>query len=304
MEIKQLITFNAAAESLNFTQTARVLNFAQSSVTAQIKALEEELGTPLFERLGKRLILTEAGRKFKLYAQKMIKLNEEAQMAVGGDEEPSGTLTIGAQESQCTYRLPSILKTFKKQYPNVELIFKPAHSDEMAREQLLDGSLDFAFIMDISKSGDALNIEPLIQEEIKMVAASDHPLPEKSKICLKDLEHETFLLTENGCSYRTLLEDSFHQAKVYPLSKFEFVSIEAIKQCVIAGLGIAVLPEMVVDEDIRQGRMKKLAWKSTSPPVYTQMAWHKDKWMTPPLQAFIELTRETFNKNKTKNGVG
>ena len=75
MENKQLITFKVAAETLNFTQTAKILNFAQSSITAQMKSLEAELGTPLFERLGKRLILTEAGRKFQLYADKMIKLN-------------------------------------------------------------------------------------------------------------------------------------------------------------------------------------------------------------------------------------
>ena len=302
MEIKQLITFKVAAENLNFTQTAKMLNFAQSSVTAQIKTLEAELGTPLFERLGKRLILTEAGRKFQLYADKMIKLNEEAKLAVNGEENFSGTLTIGAQESQCTYRLPTILMEFKKQYPNIKVIFKPAHSDEMARKQLLDGLLDFAFIMDTLNPGDTLIIEPLIQEKIKMVAALNHPLLAKLEIFPKDLEHETFLLTEAGCSYRTLLEDSFRSAEVYPFNKFEFGSIEAIKQCVMAGLGIAALPEMAVGSDIRAGKMRELAWINTFPPVFTQIAWHKDKWMTPPLEAFIELTHETFKRNKSNIG--
>ncbi|HEU5140551.1 MAG TPA: LysR family transcriptional regulator [Bacillales bacterium] len=294
MDTKHLITFKAAAESLNFTQTAKMLNFAQSSVTAQIKTLEAELEKPLFERLGKRLTLTEAGRQFKEYADQMIKLNEEAKMALSGDKEPTGTLVIGAQESQCTYRLPPILKEFKHQYPNVKLIFKPAHSDEMAREQLLNGKLDIAFIMDTSKPGDALTLEPLVQEEIKMVAAPDHPLLAQTEISPGDLEDETLLLTETGCSYRTLLEDTFRSADVYPLNKFEFVSIEAIKQCVIAGLGIAALPEMVVKKDIHAGRMEELAWANTASPIITQIAWHKDKWMSPPLKAFISVTRETF----------
>lgn len=224
-------------------------------------------------------------------------------MALGGGEEPSGTLTVGAQESQCTYRLPPILKSFKNQYPNVKVIFKPAHSDEMAREQLLDGTLDFAFIMDTMKSGEALSVDPLIQEDIKMVTSSDHPLLAKSKVFPKDLIEETLLLTETGCSYRTLLEDDFRAADVYPLNKVEFVSIEAIKQCVIAGLGVAILPEMAVEEDIRMGRMKELAWRNTSSPIFTQIAWHKDKRITPPLQAFIELTRETFKLNNAKYGV-
>ncbi|MGR6899377.1 LysR family transcriptional regulator [Rummeliibacillus sp. BSL5] len=296
MENKQLITFMVAAETLNFTKSAKMLNFAQSSVTAQIKSLEEELGTPLFERLGKRLMLTEAGRKFLLYAEKMIKLNEEAKMAIAQDGELSGTLIIGAQESQCTYRLPDILKEFKDRYPNVKLMFKPAHSDDLAREQLMNGMLDVAFIMDISKPEEALTIKPLIQEDIKLVAAPGHPLASKSEIYLKDIEQETLLLTETGCSYRTLLENSCHSAKVYPINKFEFGSIEAIKQCVIAGIGIAALPTMVVEQDIKLGRIVELKWENNIPPIFTHIAWHKDKWMSPPLAGFIELTQQHFQK--------
>lgn len=294
MEIKQLITFNMAAETLNFTQTAKLLNFAQSSVTAQIKALEAEMGTPLFERLGKRLSLTDAGCRFKTYAEKMIRISEEAKLIVSGTEEQTGTLMVGAQESQCTYRLPSILKEFKSLFPQVKLIFKPAHSDEMAREQLAGGVLDVAFIMDTCRPGEALVIEPLIKEELVIVASSTHPLLQKSEVSPEDLEHETLLLTEAGCSYRNIFEDFFRAAGVYALNKIEFGSIEAIKQCVIAGLGIALLPKMAVEADIKAGRMNELGWKNTAAPTYTQIAWHKDKWMTPPLKAFIDLTRQTF----------
>lgn len=299
MEIKQLITFKTAAENLNFTQTAKVLNFAQSSVTAQIKTLEAELGTRLFERLGKRLILTEAGRTFKIYADKMIQLNDDAKMALRGDKETTGTLFIGAQESQCTYRLPPILKEFKRQYPNVKLVFKPAHSDDIARKQLFDGTLDLAFIMDLCKPADGLKVEPLIQEELKMVSSAGHSLQAKEKLCLKELEHETILLTELGCSYRRIFENTLQSLGVYPLNIIEFVSIEAIKQCVIAELGIAILPAMVVEAEIKSGQMKELLWKNTTSPIFTQIAWHKDKWMTPHLQAFIELTRKTFKSHLT-----
>ncbi|GHI01222.1 LysR family transcriptional regulator [Neobacillus kokaensis] len=294
MEIKQLITFTIAAENLNFTQTAKLLNFAQSSVTAQIKALESELGTPLFERLGKRLFLTKAGYQFKAYAEKMIRISEEAKLIVSGSEEQTGTLIVGAQESQCTYRLPPILKEFKSQFPKVKLVFKPAHSDEMAREQLAAGVLDVAFIMDTCRPGEALVIEPLIKEELVIVASSTHPLKEKFEVSSEDLQHETLLLTEAGCSYRNIFEGIFRSAGVSSLNKIEFGSIEAIRQCVIAGLGIALLPMMAVEEDIRVGRMNKLGWKNTAAPTYTQIAWHKDKWMTPPLKAFIDLTRQTF----------
>ncbi|QPQ36809.1 MULTISPECIES: LysR family transcriptional regulator [unclassified Lysinibacillus] len=291
MEIKQLITFKHAAENLNFTQTAKILNFAQSSVTAQIKSLEDEIGKPLFERLGKRLILTEAGHQFKSYAEKMINLSQEAITAAKGEEELSGTLTIGAQESQCTYRLPLILKEFKTAFPKVKLVFKPAHSDEMARKQLMEGLLDIAFIMDESKPDGSLKVERLIKEELKLVAS---PNQSKSDFSIDDLKHETLLLTEAGCSYRNMFEESLNLLGIYSLDKIEFASIEAIKQCVVAGLGVALLPEMVVKKDIEEGRMKELPWKSSVPPLYTQIAWHKDKWITPPLAEFISLTRKMF----------
>lgn len=224
----------------------------------------------------------------------MIALSNEAKMAVKDDEEIAGTLIIGAQESQCTYRLPSILKRFKAQFPQIKLIFKPAHSNKDAKEQLMEGKVDLAFILDECKTEDALHVEPLMKEELKVVAAPGHRLLERPSVSIKDLEKETLLLTELGCSYRTLFEELFRTEDVYPANKIEFVSVEAIKQCVIADLGIAVLPAIVVEKDIREGTIKELQLENTINPIFTQIAWHKDKWMTAPLQQFIDVTREFF----------
>ena len=109
MELKPLQTFKILADELNFTRTAERLNYAQSSVTAQIQGLEQELGVPLFERLGRRIRLTEAGTRLLRYADEILRLTDEALLAVPGQGEPSGTLTIGAVESLCTYRLAPIL---------------------------------------------------------------------------------------------------------------------------------------------------------------------------------------------------
>ncbi|WP_163580554.1 LysR family transcriptional regulator [Gracilibacillus saliphilus] len=290
MDIKQLNTFKIAAETLNFTKTAKILNFAQSSVTSQIKSLEKELDTKLFERLGKTLYLTETGKQFKTYADKMVNLSEEAKSIATGGNEPSGTLIIGAQESQCTYRLPPLLKEFQQQFPKVKLIFKPAHSDEVAKEQLLKGNLDVAFIMDEVRYTDSLVVERLVKDEMKIVASPDHRLANHLEVYPQDLKDETLLLTETGCSYRTIFENTLTKAEVYPSNRIEFVSIEALKQCAIAGLGIAKLPYMAVEKDIRSGRLKELKWQSDAPAFFTQIAWHKDKSMNLPLKSFIDLT--------------
>lgn len=296
MEIKQLITFIEAAESLHFTRTAKKLAFAQSSVTAHIKALEAYVGTALFERLGKKIYLTEAGRTFKLYAEQIVALDLEMKVKLSGTTEPAGTLIIGAQESQCTYRLTPILKAFKRQYPKVELVFKPAHSHKMARESLLEGILDLAFITDTSADSDSVVSERLIKEDVVLVTSSDHvSLGGKAVVSPVDLKDETFLLAEQGCSYREFLEKWFASADHHIRHKIEFGSIETIKQCVTTGLGLAILPQMAVEKELSLGLLAVLRWKPPIDSIYTHIVWHKDKQMTPPLQAFIEQTRKHFS---------
>lgn len=293
MEIKQLHTFQVASSTLNFTKTAALLNYVQSSVTAQIKALEEELETPLFERLGKRLILTEAGRQLQTYANQILHLSEEAKTAINTRRQ-TGTLTIGAQESQCTYRLPHLLKTFKEKYPLVNLVFKPAHSDKTATEELMTGKLDLAFILDIAITAGHLTIEPLLQEKLILTASPQNALNRKPVVNTGDLQNETLLLTEEGCSYRSLFEKILRSEGVTPLNQVEFVSIEALKQCVMANLGIALLPAMVVEQQINDGLLSEIPWDTDLQPLTTKMTVHKDKRLTPALADFMQLTRDYF----------
>jgi DNA-binding transcriptional LysR family regulator len=294
MEIKQLRTFQVASTTLNFTHTAKALNYAQSSVTAQIKSLELELGTSLFERLGKRLILTQAGHQLKNYADHILHLSHEAKNNISSNQLAS-TITIGAQESQCTYRLPFLLKEFKTQYPLLNLVFKPAHSDAKAADDLVSGKIDIAFLIDTVKTNQQLHTETLLKEKLTLVASPQNTLSVKSKILAEDLENETYLLTEKGCSYRVVFEQILHSRGLSLDNTIEFVSIEAIKKCVIANLGIALLPEMTVKNDIEKGELVEVSWDEELPLLMTKMVLHKDKYISAPLRAFMELTREHFS---------
>ncbi|MDO6448506.1 LysR family transcriptional regulator [Oceanobacillus profundus] len=294
MEFKYLQTFIVASETLNFTKTAAKLQYAQSSVTAQIKSLEQDLQTPLFERLGKRLVLTQAGKQLKSYAHQIVHLTDEARTAIEAGEK-TGTIIVGAQESQCTYRLPELLKNFKSKYPLVNLIFKPAHSDESATESLLKGELDLAFIMDTNKPNPYLETNPLLQEKLILVASPSNSLVFKPTVLPDDLREETVLLTEKGCSYRNMFEQKLYEYQVSPKNTLEFVSLEAIKKCVVANLGVAMLPEMTVAEDLEEGLLVELNWDVEMPVLTTQMALHKNKWLTPQLQDFVHLTKTYFS---------
>jgi len=291
MDLKQLQTFLTAAETLSFTQTAQLLDYAQSSITAQIKSLEEELGVILFERLGKRVTLTDEGKRLQQYAQKMLELNSEMKKAVS-NEQAQVVLKIGAQESQCVYRLPSILQQYQKAYPQVKIIFKPVHTTEVAKDLLQSGNLDVAFISDAYKETPMLYRERLIQEQIIFVSA---PTSIKSHtLSAQQLSAETMLLTENGCSYRNQLEAQLQQEGLLSLQMIEFASIEAIKQCVMAGLGITFLPKMVVEKELENGQLIELQSSFNIKPIYTDIAWHKDKHIQPYLSDFIEIARNWY----------
>ncbi|MFZ5622764.1 MAG: LysR family transcriptional regulator [Pseudomonadota bacterium] len=292
MELRQLQTFRAVAESLSFTRAAEALSYAQSSVTGQIQSLEEELGVRLFERLGKRIALTPQGEQLLAYAERILKLAEEARQTVTRQgEEPSGPLLIGSPESLATYRLPPILQRFRQRYPRVQLVLKPGVCSDMLR-QLSDGLLDLAFIMQEPLSAPQLVSRSLKVEPLYLFCPPDHPLAARPGVTLSDLQGQHLLLTEEGCSYRILIEQELEKAGVRVASSLEFGSIEAIKQCVAAGMGLAVLPAMAAGQDLTQGRLAMLPWREASYSVVTQVVWHKDKWLSPAMQAFIDLTLE------------
>src|ERR1700747_2150200 len=123
-ELRQPPTFRTVAATLNLTRAAEALGDVQSSVTAQIKALEEELGVPLFDRLGRRVMLTDAGHRFLPFAEQALAAMEKGLLAVKAGSEPCGPLRISAPESIVTYRLPLLLRKFRRRFPHVEMIFR------------------------------------------------------------------------------------------------------------------------------------------------------------------------------------
>jgi DNA-binding transcriptional LysR family regulator len=292
VEFKQLQTFKVLTEELNFTRTAQRLNYAQSSVTTQIQVLEREFDVQLFERLGKRVRLTEAGERLLHYADRMLGLAEEAYLYVPGNDKPTGTLTIGAVESLCTYRLAPVLMEYRTKYPNVELVFKTGICADL-RKQVSHGELDLSFTLEEAGTDEALVFDVLMRESMLVLVPKGHPLSDMKAVEAVDLEGETILVTEPGCSYRTMFENTLAAAGLRS-PKVEFASVEAIKQCVVAGLGVTLLPEMAVKEELRNETLVSLPWVGHEFPVVTQMCWHKDKWMSPALQAFIRAARETM----------
>ena len=300
MEVRQLQIFRALAEELNFTRTAEKVHTVQSNVTAQIKALEEELGSPLFDRLGRRVTLTDAGRNFLPFAEQALAAMEQGQRAVQTGAEPSGPLKVGIPESILTYRLPQVLRIYHRRFPHVELNFRP-QSDDVLPVMLETGKLDMAVCMIDASPNPAIKSIRLRAERIFLLAHTSHPLAGQRTVKPADLAGQTLLLTEGGCGYRLKLDRVMAMQNIRPGNVTEFSSVEAIKQCVAAGMGLGLLPAIVVARELRQHQLKALHWAGPSLDIATHILWHKDKWVSPAMAAFIELVREKLEDDESES---
>ncbi|MBE0336046.1 LysR family transcriptional regulator [Paenibacillus sp. 28ISP30-2] len=298
MELRQLKTFYTLASTLNFTRAAEVQNYVPSTVTMQMKALEEELGVKLVDRLGKNVTLTDAGRTFLRYADNILSVVEEAQHAVKQSGELTGTVVISADETLCTYRLPAVLRQFRLCYPGIRLMFRPLANSNL-KQSLREGDADIIFMLDEDKGETGFCGEKMLDEPFYLLVSPDHPLAAHTALAIEDFHGETFLLTEKGCSYRTFFDRSLSQRGMGGITELEFNSAEAIKQCAKIGMGIAILPEMAVIGEVNRGELVPLPWDLTATSFATQMFWHEEKWISPAIEAFLSLTRETFLKNNT-----
>lgn len=297
MEVRQLEIFRTLAEELNFTRTAEKVHTVQSNVTAQIKALEEELGGPLFDRLGRRVTLTDAGRNFLPFAEQALCAMQQGQRAVQSGAEPSGPLRVGVPESMLAYRLPQVLRIFHRRFPHVELTFRPQY-DEGLPTMLETGKLDLAVCMIEASPNPSIKSILLRSERIFLLAHPSHPLAARRTVKPADLAGQTLLLTEGGCGYRLKLDRQMALQNIRPGNVTEFSSVEAIKQCVLAGMGLGLLPAIVVARELRQHQIKALHWAGPTMDISTHILWHKDKWISPAMAAFMELVQEKLEHSE------
>jgi DNA-binding transcriptional LysR family regulator len=296
MEIRQLRTFKAVSVLLSFNKAAEHLNYAQSSISAQIQALEEELGVKLFDRLGRSIRLTEAGERLVQYAEKILDLADESRAEITGTKEIRGSLTIRIPESVGIYRLPHVIGPYVTRYPKVRFNFITC-AHETLQKDLRKGITDLAFLLTESLQAADLDMEVIGFESILLVAAPDHSLSKRKTIRTRDLEGKTILLSKVDCSYRRTFERLMDEAGVARENVHTFHSVETLKRCVINGTGITVLPKVAVEEDLAGGDLVALNWDEKAFDVALLMIWYRERWRSPALEAFMAVTREVLKAN-------
>lgn len=295
MELTYLKTFREVAKWGSYTRAAEVLGYAQSSITTQIQKLEESYGAVLVERFGRSMKLTLAGEALLQYANEIYRLHEESKEVVS--RQSRGIISIGTIETLAAFFLPPHLQTYRQQFPEINVMIQPGN-EPFIIDAVKEGSLDVGIILDPPFQDPELHCRILREEELVIIASPAHKFARVNEVQIGDLEKESLILTEEGCTYRATLLRTLKSNQISYSLSYEFGNLEAIKQCVMYGLGIALLPRIVVAEDIKNGRLTAIPLVHPDFKFYTQLIYSKKKWQSKAFTGFLDVLGSSNYQNE------
>jgi DNA-binding transcriptional LysR family regulator len=296
IDIRNLITFRSIVEHNSYTKAALELQYSQSTITSHIKMLEEELGTPIFDRFGKKFVLNDVGKALYMYTLELLEVYDKIKNLPNNNGEIKGELKIGASETVTVYRLEPILKSFKKKYPKVKVSLVNDNCPVL-RERLYSGSIDIAMTLEPEVHDENLVITSLMEEPIAFIASYDSNVEQISKSD-PSIKEECIIFSERGCSLRKSFETYLKIVDITPYNTLEFSNMEAIKQCVASNLGISVVHVISANKMIEEGKIRVVTCEHSFEKQYIQMVHHKNKWISPAVSKFIEMTNANFEMLK------
>lgn len=291
MEIRNIKTFIKVAEMGNFSRAAAELGYAQSTVTTQIQALERELKTALFERNGKKIMLSAAGEEFQQFAYQMVRCEEMALEHFSNEKEPRGHLKVGVMETICASRYGQIFKLYLKKYPKVRLTTEVATTLE-CMDRLSKGTLDVILTVDQKIVRPAWKTAHILDTEICFFCSSHHPFACGRPVTMEELIREKFIQIEEGCNYRNAFEQYLAAQGKSVLNIQEVGYTQMIIDCVVDNMGISLLPRFTLTEALGRGEIAVINVRDYSFSMYMQVIYNKNRWVTPALRAFLQMTKE------------
>lgn len=286
MELKHLQTFQTVVEQGSYHRAAQVLGYAQSTITVQIQQLEEELGVPLFERVGRRMVLTQMGEQALLQARTVLEGAEQLAALARSGQTPTGTLRVDMAETLLCYQMQPVIRAFREQAPQVRLIIRGCNCLKIPKN-LRDGLCDLGVGYDMDWDRDVLQAEPLGDYEIVLLASpalrdTDFTTPHQRK--------SVSLVTDEPDSiFRRRLEAYLQDRDIVLDTTIELWSIETIKRCVMSDLGFTFLPRFAARDELAEGRLVELDAPISGIRAPVLCARHKNRWVTPAMALFREL---------------
>jgi LysR family transcriptional regulator, low CO2-responsive transcriptional regulator len=299
---QRIRVFQAVASNLSFSRAAQELSISQPGVSFHIKALEKEYGTPLLERVGKKLFLTDAGRTLLGYATRMSLMEKEARVAV---EElkglQSGLLVVGASATIGIYLLPEVVGEFRKRHPGIKVSLRVGNKRHTI-ERLLNNELDFGLVAS-PVIDQTLIGEPYLADELLVIVAPTHRFAVEPVVYPGELRRETFLVRESGSGTQELMEERLVQLGIAPADTMQLGSTEAIKQAVAANLGISIASRYSVEAELASGRLCAANVPALKLHRQLLLLHHKDKRLTKTAIAFRMLLHELAVRQHERAGL-
>lgn len=294
MEINNIKTFLKVSELHSFSQAAVKLGYAQPTVSTQIAKLEQELGAPLFERMGHRISLTGKGKQFLPYAQQMVLLEEQIEKDMKGEPSACGTLKIAMADSLCSSFFSEYLLTYRKQFPDVSVVIQTGPTDVLF-SKLSNNEVDMVYTLDNRISRAEFVAQQEQRENIHFCAAGDHPLALKllkngeTTLTWEEIQKYPLYLTEAGVSYRNNLDRLLGEQGYAVVPDIELGNVQTLLRLIRKSDGISFLPEFVLNPAVERGEIIYLDVEGIHIQVWRQLIYHKGKYVTPAMQGMLDL---------------
>jgi DNA-binding transcriptional LysR family regulator len=288
MTLRHLRIFVKVCETGSVTLAGEELFIAQPSVSLAISELESYYGTKFFDRISRRLQITESGKYFLQYANHITALFDEMEKGLKNIDS-TGTIRIGSSVTIGNYLLPGYIKSFREIYPEIRIEAIVDNSDRI-EEHVLKNRLDFALVEGAIHS-EYITDKKFMDDDLVIICGNTHRLSENNDVTPLELANEDLVLRERGSAGRETLEGIFSSFGYELKPTFESISTQAIVRAVEAGIGVSFLPYMLVKEDIDDGKVRMLRLKGASFERYFRIIHHRNKFITPGMQAFMDLCR-------------
>ena len=285
-----LETFHLVARHRSFTEAAHRLGISQPAVTQQIRRLERSLGLSLFDRAGRRIVVTDAGGTLDEFAQRIFHLLDAAREALENLAGlHTGHLEIGASRTAGAYYVARLLDGFKRRYPGVKVSLRVSNSETILA-RVLDFSLHAGLVAGPGENPHLVSL-PVVRDRLLVILPPGHRLTTKAAVTLHDLEGCPLILREPGSATRSLIERAFHTRGLVAVPSMELESNEAIKYAVADGIGVGLMAHAAVAEELAT---KRLVGRPLRDPLHLDfsLVYHRDRTLSRVVTAFLALLPE------------
>lgn len=289
MTIRHLEIFIKVAECGKMRQAAEELFISQPSVSQAIKEIEDHYGVKLFERLSKKLFITEQGERLLKHATHIVKSFDQMEEEIFSMGQ-SLTLRIGGTVTVGSCLMPVVIKQFEQANPEIDTKII-IHNITEIHEQISNSTLDIG-IVEGEVSGDDLTSIPICTDQLVLIASKNHPLVQKDKITLADLQGQDIIVREEGSSARIIFDHLLKEHHIAMNEKWYSTNTESIKNAVLAGQGVAVLSNLLLGNEIHSGSVRIIPIEDVLIQRNIYLVYHKNKFLSEPMLKFISAAKE------------